>query len=996
MSEHTSFSRESASTAEAIAPDAIERRLALTQDFLDYAMAVENGTLQSGLLPHQRPAFTATATFLREQALTLEGTGNLTVSGYLDLPTSFGKTVMMAKMARAAGIGKPGPEGTRQRRALILVPSQAAVVQTIGDKEGGFGQHAPEINCTPYYSGAKDLSGDTVVMTYSSFLRLVRRIQQGEITDPQFDLILCDEAHHTLGEETRQALDIYRQGRIAIGLTATPEYGEDETIEHLFKHQIYKSELLPLIEAGVLNGVQLIGLATGSKVKAAPRKGSRRYADFVEKDLRSLRFDDDRNVAILEITKHLVAEGRRGIVNAIGGDNCDHAIMLAAALHGTEVTDAMGHTKVIRAAAIGDFVPGNERRKILNDYKAGDLDVIVQVKILNESWDEDEVGFIVNGSPTASKVVAFQRVGRGMRVSKDWPLTVIVELMDDFAGKKKPVTAWHVFEDEEFVQSKILTNPETKQLITRTHKAKTKQDLGHAATTEIAPSAPETATPTPTKATVEEEKEAVVAPAATTPTKPTPRSPLFDTGMMAERLREMSEDFTLRVSRELTIRAQKGELGPPQPGWIPLYSLGRYVSGKGMGIHALRSAIINEGNMGCELAQTPQGAQYFVPAAAEHFVRNYEVTAYAPAGYYNCADMERAWGVARTLLEATIKRLEAAGKIKAETFRSPTIKRKLNYYTKPHFDIIEAEVKARLDRIPKEEDAITLITDLAEEVGQRRNTVQFFLVRHHGITGRPATSPKYNRETTGYDATEAGIVRFHYSHIEMPKGGLPMEQLEQRLGMDETAIIARATELQLGDLLKKGRYTDAGGNYHYTLFCGADDLIRLEQAFSGKASVAVEAEEPRRPELMPAPVDKAAPTLPGTIDFFTLLSELRCNPAAARYLLRQSPFANREPIRHPTGGNALIPIDIAEVLRRRCKEIGPAPKGSASDRQLAAAWRRPLSEIHSIAASIASSGSAAGLFRTTDGTDVITIHYLPRLALPLRHVLTQKYGKPSA
>lgn len=1020
---------------------AFERRFDLIQQLSNYAEAAFGGQIKSGLLPYQVPAFADTVKFFEKHAQGLTTADQLTISGYLDLPTSFGKSVIMAKLAEAFGIGKV-PEGrTRKRKALILVPTQQAVEQTIGQLDedgngGGFAKHAPGVSVGGYYQHGKNLDADVTAMTYLSFLAFIRRIASGEIADPDFDIIMCDEAQHTLGSEISMALDAYRQGKIAIALTATPEFDSDRTIKHMFTECIHKSELLPLIEVGVLNGVQLIGLATGNLITTSGR------GDFTEAELGSLVSNNDRNATIVEMAKQLVAEGRRGVVNALKGQRAGHAIMLADILNGQKVMGEDGELITVRAEAISSFLNIEERRRILREYKEGKIHILTQVQALNENWDEDDVGFIINAAPTASKVVAYQRIGRGMRPNGDWPITVIVELMDDIMGRKRAVTAWNVFGEDEYEQGKVFTTPERRERTERERNTGQKRHMGATVLGEqdVTPSSdPQGSTAESADQPADwspEEPVHVARPGAAAETTAVPqpasaeqpvaaetqRRLTFDLESLQEGLRIRLEDFTMRVARELTIKQQE-VIGPPKPGWIELVSLAGIGQQKGMGIFAMRSAIVNEGGFKCELAETPVGDRYYVERGAQQFIIDYEPVPWAPSTHKSIADMERELGMARQLLEPIIDGLvnQPNARVKGKPMRSPILKRKLKYFSPAEYRIIKSRVNEVKSEMPQEGEDIVFLSQLAKETKVVRGPIQFFLIRHHGIKGDERRSPTTSQKGMAYTRAEADIARFHFSHQEIPKRAKLLEYLEQATGLSEDVIRTRIEERHLEDIIKKGRFADARGDYHYTLFCTEEDFDRAVRLLTEKIATPAPQAPAAKPTSSPPPLPTPAPAAQSTppppasrpavssprvarrpeillpsstaVSYMELLRDLRCNPAAARYLLRQLPFAGGA-VRNAPSGEQFIELEAATMLRRRCNDIGPPPRTSRSDRYFAERFGCRLTDIHAILTTIMPEPSQVGLFRTDDGTNVITFHYMARLASQIEHVLRQRFGMP--
>lgn len=997
---------------EQLVPGVLRDRMDMIQRLADYGERVRDNPGNSSLFAYQVPAFLDTVDFLRGRTLDLQDEKDLSISGYLDLPTSFGKTVIMAKLAEALGIGEPLPETGRRPRALILVPAATGVGQLIGEIREGFAIHAPGLKCTPYFGDAKDLSGDAIVMTYRSFLLCGLR---GEL--PDVDVVLCDEAHHTLGPATRELLESYCQGKIALGLTATPEYDGTRHIEHIFKDCIHKSELLPLIKSGIVNGVQLIGLATDVVLDIKRRKNR----DFNPRQLAPLVHNDERNLAIVEMAKQLIAEGRQGMINAVQSKSWEHARLLAAALNGQEVIDANGEPIIIRAEAIGNFLSFKERQKLLKEYREGKIHTLVQVKLLDEMWDETSVDFIINTSPTKSKVKATQRIGRGLRPNEDHPTTVIVEFIDDIIGNHQVVHAWQVFGCAEIKQNTIIMSDEQKARLEQQKEDGRKRHLARQALAE--------------QQLVEFGRELIESLAGEniaeqSSKRSRPKVGAYELEKLPEVLRKKAEDFTFKVAYTVAV----GEHGPYQavkPGWVEVMDLAPLLQQKELSLYKF-FLLLTELSISYETALTKNGPRLMAEARAKKALEDYVPPEYVPQGLKNISEIAR--DIAKKypdqdehtlylMVRTAVAQLTAKGTIAPKKhYLARSVNRKLDHYDEADIAHIEREVAKRLDLLPKKDEDIVMHAALAKEVGVDKTALQFFMLRHHGIVGQERTAPRNKLPALAYRRAEADVARFHYGHEIIPKGSIMLERIAEQLHIPEEVIhVYRERSKQLAALLKKGRYSDARHDYHYTLFCTLEDYGRvaeiLEDMHTAETALSVEpipldaydvAAPLQKPEELPVPapipvepVQRVAEPEPQhdtgvtaiasvnrePLQLIDLLREVRCNPAAASYLLRQSPYSSHH--RHA----ATITQQEAVWLRRRCGKITAAGNSFTSDRSLAKKFQRPLSEIHAIIPSLTPAPSQIGLFRTTDGDDIITFHYSRSLTVQIEHVLRQRQNR---
>lgn len=102
------------------------------------------------------------------------------------------------------------------------------------------------------------------------------------------------------------------------------------------------------------------------------------------------------------VVKH--ADGKKGIVYAI---DIDHAQMIAA------YYKAMG----IKAVALDSKTPAKTRQRMVEAFRKGELDCMVNVNLFDEGFDCPDVEYIQMARPTLSLAKYLQMVGRGLRIN---------------------------------------------------------------------------------------------------------------------------------------------------------------------------------------------------------------------------------------------------------------------------------------------------------------------------------------------------------------------------------------------------------------------------------------------------------------------------------------------------------------------------------------------------------------------------------------------------
>lgn len=367
--------------------------------------------------------------------------------GYISLPPSAGKTVIYSQLARASGL-----------RALVLTPTLTTLEQ--GSKE--FEARAPEINVTEYHARSKDLSGDVVITTYHSALKMV---QDGKLNPKDFDLLIPDELHLGLGEMRHQ---LYRHFNHALklGLTATPSFSQIEgyikrgLIEpneqwlDLFQNNIYEMGLEEAMERDISAQADVFLTRTNLKVDDIEIASDGDYSSAsIERALNkkarnamtlaliagpenlpsNIHFDPEKLKELTDI--HEKVKGKR---TAIFGLSIEHVNALAEELR----------EKGISAEAVHSRIDPEKRKEILAKHRRGEVQIVLGVDALRVGWDSPETKVGIYMAPTRSGVVALQEFGRITRPYEGERATAI-QFVDDFTYRgQAPVLIPNLFDPE--------------------------------------------------------------------------------------------------------------------------------------------------------------------------------------------------------------------------------------------------------------------------------------------------------------------------------------------------------------------------------------------------------------------------------------------------------------------------------------------------------------------------------------------------------------------
>jgi len=245
--------------------------------------------------------------------------------------------------------------------------------------------------------------------------------------DPMdFGLVVCDEAHHYTAKSFRKVLDHYRKNpEIKIlGVTATPDRADEAALGQVFDSVAMDYEILDAIHDGWLVPVeqQMVNIEGLDFSKVRTTAGDLNGADLA---------------AVMEAEKNL-----HGIASSsikIIGDRKTLAFTVTVK-QAERLAEIFNRHRAGMADWVCGATPKDQRHKILKDFSDGRIQVLVNVGVLTEGYDEPAVEIIVQARPTKSRCLYAQIIGRSLR-----PLTgtvdgleTVVERIDAIARSPKP------------------------------------------------------------------------------------------------------------------------------------------------------------------------------------------------------------------------------------------------------------------------------------------------------------------------------------------------------------------------------------------------------------------------------------------------------------------------------------------------------------------------------------------------------------------------------
>lgn len=223
-----------------------------------------------------------------------------------------------------------------------------------------------------------------------------------DMKNEQPSLIVIDEAHHALAETYKGLWQWYPEAK-KLGMTATPCRLNRKGFTDLFEVLITSDSIADFIRHGWLSPFDYVSIRPDSEdqrlIDGLVKRGA--DGDFQVREMDAV-LNRRPSIERLYESVRQHADEKKGIVYAI---SIGHARNIAAYYkeHG------------MNSAAIDSKTPAKVRKRLVEDFRRGDVQVLVNVDVFSEGFDCPDVEFVQLARPTLSLAKYLQQVGRGLR-----------------------------------------------------------------------------------------------------------------------------------------------------------------------------------------------------------------------------------------------------------------------------------------------------------------------------------------------------------------------------------------------------------------------------------------------------------------------------------------------------------------------------------------------------------------------------------------------------
>ena len=257
--------------------------------------------------------------------------------------------------------------------------------------------------------GEEDIDEADVV--FAMIQTLSKENHMTKFSPDYFDYIVVDEVHHG-GAKSYQSVLNYFIPKFLLGMTATPERGDNFDIYKLFDnniayeirlHDALKEELLSPFHYFGISDIEIDGELINEKSGIKKLTADARVNHIIEKS-RFYGYSGDKIHGLIFVSR------------------IDEALLL----------EEKFQERGVKAIALTGDDSDEKRERSIAQLENGEIEYIITVDIFNEGVDIPCVNQVILLRPTESSIVYIQQLGRGLRKYLDKEYVVILDFIGNY------------------------------------------------------------------------------------------------------------------------------------------------------------------------------------------------------------------------------------------------------------------------------------------------------------------------------------------------------------------------------------------------------------------------------------------------------------------------------------------------------------------------------------------------------------------------------------
>lgn len=342
----------------------------------------------------------------------------------LVLPTGCGKTIVFAQITEDA---------VRKGSRVLILAHRSELLQQAADKL----ERTSGLKC------AVEKAEQTCRQTWyrvcvGSVQTLMRTKRLKQFPRDYFSTIIIDEAHHAISDSYRIILDYFDSANV-LGVTATPDRGDQKNLGQVFDSLAYEYTLPQAIKEGYLTPIRALTVP----IKIDFTQVGTSAGDYKPGDIASA-LDPYLEQIATEMARHCADKKIVVFLPLVKTSQKFRDILNRHGFHAAEVNGMSA-----------------DREQILKDFEENKYNVLCNSMLLTEGWDCPDVNCVVVLRSTKVRALYCQMVGRGTRLAPGKDHLLLLDFLWNTEKHELCRPACLICEDEE-VQQKMTEQMQTQ------------------------------------------------------------------------------------------------------------------------------------------------------------------------------------------------------------------------------------------------------------------------------------------------------------------------------------------------------------------------------------------------------------------------------------------------------------------------------------------------------------------------------------------------------
>lgn len=335
------------------------------------------------------------------------------------LPTGCGKTIVFALVIQQA-----------KSRSIVVAHREELIHQAAAKIHAVTGER-PEIEMNVNRADSHIFARSKCVVASIQTLLAQDGARLKKFRPQDFGQLIIDEAHHAVADGYATVIDHFRQNpdlRV-LGVTATPDRADEQAMGKVFGSCAFEYGIIDAINDGWLvpitqKMIDVHGLDySGVRTTAGDLNGA---------DLANVMADEEILQQMVDATVQEM-RWRKVIMFAPPGFKKSPNGAFRVSERIAEIFDRKRRGCV---RLVSQDTPGDVRKQILRDFNTGEFQVLLNVGVFTEGFDEPGIEVVSCGRATKSRSLYSQMIGRGTR-----PLPGLVDGLATAAERRAAIAA---------------------------------------------------------------------------------------------------------------------------------------------------------------------------------------------------------------------------------------------------------------------------------------------------------------------------------------------------------------------------------------------------------------------------------------------------------------------------------------------------------------------------------------------------------------------------